>query len=117
MKGISMKGNSNLFSTKSLPLYRNPILDFCSILQYGSEDLFCTLSDMRSIMIRLANNQKGVVGKRSKSKDHLTICVTFDQSLFKRKLSHVLTDEFIMSIPIKKKKQELHNQRDILGLT
>ena len=83
MKGISMKGNSNLFSTKSLPLYRNPILDFCSILQYGSEDLFCTLSDMRSIMIRLANNQKGVVGKRSKSKDHLTICVTFDQSLFK----------------------------------
>ena len=35
MKGISMKRNFNLFSIKSLPLYRNPVLDFCSILQYG----------------------------------------------------------------------------------
>ena len=82
MKGISMKGNSNLFSMESLPLYRNPVLDFCSILQYDSEDVFCTLSDVRSMMIHLENSRKGVVGKRSKSKDHLSISLRFNQSLF-----------------------------------
>ena len=66
MKGISMKGNSNLFSMKSLPLCRNPVLD---------------LRDVRSMMIHLQNNRKGVVGKRSKSKDHLSISLRFNQSL------------------------------------
>ena len=35
MKGISLKGNSDMFSNDKIPLYRNPVLDFCCILQYG----------------------------------------------------------------------------------
>ena len=34
MKGISMKGNTDLLLPRNLHLYRNPVLDFCSILQY-----------------------------------------------------------------------------------
>ena len=32
MKGISVKGNANFFLSRNLHLYRNPVLDFCSIL-------------------------------------------------------------------------------------
>ena len=47
MKGISMKGNVDLLSIKSIPLYRNPVIDFCSILQYGSEKSYQELSEIR----------------------------------------------------------------------
>ena len=37
MKGISMKGNRDLFTHQSLLKYRNPVIDYCCILQYGSK--------------------------------------------------------------------------------
>ena len=37
MKGISLRGNIDMFSNDKIPLYRNPVLDFCCVLQYGSE--------------------------------------------------------------------------------
>ena len=37
MKGISLRGNVNRFSLDKIPLYRNPVLDFCCVLQYGSQ--------------------------------------------------------------------------------
>ena len=56
MKGISMKGNVDLLSIKSILLYRNLVIDFCSILQYGSEKSYQELSKIRSMMYVLANN-------------------------------------------------------------
>ena len=35
MKGISVRGNANMFSLDKVPLYRSPVLDFCCMLQYG----------------------------------------------------------------------------------
>ena len=46
MKGISMKGNVDLLSMKSLPLYKNPVIDFCCILQYGSKKLYRDLNEV-----------------------------------------------------------------------
>ena len=37
MKGISLKGKLDMFSNDKIPLYRNPVLDFCCVLQYGSK--------------------------------------------------------------------------------
>ena len=37
MKGISLRGNVNRFSLDKILLYRNPVLDFCCVLQYGSQ--------------------------------------------------------------------------------
>ena len=40
MKGILLHGNLSKFSNDRLQLYRNPVLDFCCVLQYGSPDRF-----------------------------------------------------------------------------
>ena len=37
MKGISLRGNIDMFSNGKITLYRNLVLDFCCVLQYGSE--------------------------------------------------------------------------------
>ena len=47
MKGISMKGNIGMFSSDKLPMYRKTVRDFCSILQYGSENAFSSINDIR----------------------------------------------------------------------
>ena len=54
--GISIKGNVDLLSTKSIPLYRNPVIDFCSILQYGSENSYSELAEVRAMMYLLVCN-------------------------------------------------------------
>ena len=41
----------------------------------------------------------------------MTISITFSQNVFKRKLSHVFTDEFIMSQPIKKQVRVMQSKR------
>ena len=46
MKGISLKGNQDMFTEESLPKYRNPVFDYCSVLQYGSENHFNTLNEV-----------------------------------------------------------------------
>ena len=48
-----MKGNVGMFSSDKLPMYRNPIIDFCSILQYGSENAFSSIDDVRAKMLDL----------------------------------------------------------------
>ena len=58
MKGISVKGNVDWLSMKSLHLYRNPVIDFCCILQYGSKKLYRDLNEVRSMMNVLAHRRK-----------------------------------------------------------
>ena len=37
MKGISLRGDQSSFSSDKLHLYRNPVIDFCCVLQYGNK--------------------------------------------------------------------------------
>ena len=37
MKGISLHGDLSRFSSDKLHLYRNPVIDFCCVLQYGNK--------------------------------------------------------------------------------
>ena len=57
MKSISMKGNMDLLSIKSLLLYRNPVIDFCSILLYASKELYHNLNEVRSMMHVLVHHR------------------------------------------------------------
>ena len=57
MKEISMKGNIDLLPMKSLPLYRNPVIDFRCTLQYGSKKLYRDLNEVRSMMNVLAHHR------------------------------------------------------------
>ena len=41
----------------------------------------------------------------------MTVSITFSQNVFKRKLSHVFTEEFIMSQPIKKQVRVTQSKR------
>ena len=50
MKGISMKGNVGMFSSDKLPMYRNLVTNFCSVLQYGSANAFSSIDDVRAKM-------------------------------------------------------------------
>ena len=118
MKGISMKRNSNLFSIKSLPLYRNPVLAFCSILQYGSEHSYSNFHDVKLMMISLVHERqkkwdkrKGTIIPHQLKQGSLNINITFSQSLFKRKLTHIFMNEFIMSIPMKKEARVTQSKR------
>ena len=85
MKGISMKGNVDLLSIKSIPLYRNPVIDFCSILQYDSEKSYQELSEICAMMYELANNRNKRKNKnvRMSSSKQLNVNISFNQNSFK----------------------------------
>ena len=85
MKGISMKGNNkDALSTKSLPKYREPIIDYCTILQYGASDRYDNLNDLRSMMHRLAYGRRKNGRKEDSSKGQLTILISFIIRVFLR---------------------------------
>ena len=50
MKGISVKGIRDLFTHQSLSKYRNPVIDYCCILQYGSKHRYRNLNEVHSMM-------------------------------------------------------------------
>ena len=50
MKGILLKGNSDMFSNDKVPLYRNPMLDFCCILQYSLDLKYATMHEIWDAM-------------------------------------------------------------------
>ena len=97
MKGISMKGDNNkdVLLTESLPKYRKPVIDYCTILQYGASDRYDNLNDLRSMMGRLAYGRRRNERKEdslSTEEGQLTISISFNQSIFKSKLTHVFTN-------------------------
>ena len=53
MKGISLKGNADMFSIDKISLYRNPITDFCCILQYGSSWRYETMVEIWNMKLKL----------------------------------------------------------------
>ena len=40
------------------PSYRNPVLDFCSIIQHGSEHSYLNFHDVKLMMISLAHEHQ-----------------------------------------------------------
>ena len=81
MKGISMKSNIGMFSSDKLPMYRNPIIDFCSILQHGSENAFSSINNVRAKILDLKKvRSKEVITIQS---GVMTISITFSKNVFK----------------------------------
>ena len=97
MKGISMIGNVGMFSSDKLPMYRNPIIDFCSVLRYGSANAFSSTDDVRVKMLDLKKVRCRKSKEAIKQSGAMTVSITFSQNVFKRKLSHVFMDEFVRS--------------------
>ena len=50
MKGISVERNVDMFSNDKIPLYRNPVLDFCCVLQYGLSSKYSTMQEVWEAM-------------------------------------------------------------------
>ena len=111
MKGISMKSNVDLLLIKSIPLHRNPVIDFCSILQYASEKSYQELSEICAMMYVLANNRNKRKNKNVRMSKQLNVNISFNQNVFKRKLTHIFMSEFIMSISILKEAKITQSKR------
>ena len=101
MKGISMKGNRDLFTHQSLSKYRNPVIDYCCILQHGSKHRYRNLNKVHSMMQILEHRRKNDNNKLP-IQQQLSVSIRFNQNVFKRKLTQVFTNEFVMSIPVVK---------------
>ena len=98
MKGISLKGNSDMFSNDKIPLYRNPVLDFCCILQYGLDSKYKTMREIWNAMQLLRTKRMGSANSSS-----ISVMITLDQTIFKRELMHIFTERFVTSQSIRKR--------------
>ena len=57
---------------------------------------------------RRKNERKDLL---SKEQGQLTISISFNQSIFKRKLTHVFMNEFVMSLSMKKEARVTQSKR------
>ena len=46
MKGISLKGNKGALAMSSLPKYRNLVIYYCTVLQYGNVESYSNVLDL-----------------------------------------------------------------------
>ena len=102
MKGISLLGDPSRFSSDKLHLHRNPVIDFCCVLQYGNKFKFQTMDQVWHAMYDLKHKRSKVTTNGDQS-TMISIVITLDQQVFKRELAKVFTDSFILSKSIKKK--------------
>ena len=110
MKGISLRGNVNRFSLDKIPLYRNPVLDFCCVLQYGSQWKYESMPEIWQAMSRLKHNRMHNCDDDAPHSS-LSVVITLDQTIFKRELMYVFTDRFVTSQSIKKRVHVTQCQR------
>ena len=75
-------GNLSKFSNDKLHLYRNPVLDFCCVLQYGSPNHFHNMKDVWNAMQVLKCKRFGLNDFCSSSM-MINVAITLDQSIFK----------------------------------
>ena len=102
MKGISLCGDPSRFSSDKLHLYRNPVIDFCCVLQYGNKFKFQTMDQVWGAMYELKRKRSKTTTNGNPS-TMISVIITLDQQVFKRELAKVFTDSFILSKGIKKK--------------
>ena len=98
MKGISVKGNADMFSNDKIPLYRSPVLDFCCVLQYGLSSKYSTMQEVWEAMQSLKLKRSG-----SRASSMISVVLTLDQTVFKHDLMYVFTNKFVISQQTKKK--------------
>ena len=104
MKGISLRGDPSGFSSDKLHLYKNPVIDFCCVLQYGNKFKFQTMDKVWHAMYDLECKwSKVTTNGNQQSPTTISVVITLDQHVFKRELAKVFTDSFILSKSIKKK--------------
>ena len=104
MKGISLRGDPFRFLSNKLHLYRNLVIDFCYVLQYGNEFKFQPMDQVCHAMYDLKHKQSKVTTNGDQQPSTMiSIIITLDQHVFKRELAKVFTDSFILSKSIKKK--------------
>ena len=100
MKGILLKGNVEMFFVDKISLYRNLVIDFCSILHIGNLSSFSSMLAIRENMLefkRRCNN--------CKEHGSMAVNISLNQTVFERNLSNVFTDNFFMSQPMTKRVQ------------
>ena len=102
MKGISLRGDPSRFSSNKLHLYRNPVIDFCCVLQYGNKFKFQTMDQVWHAMYELKRKRSKTTMNGNPSTT-INVVITLDQQVFKRELAKVFTNSFILSKGIKKK--------------
>ena len=95
-----VEGMLDMFLTDKIPLYRNPVLDFCCILQYGSDRKYGSMAEIWEAMLRLKCAQ---CAQESDLQSPMSVAIMFDQTIFKRELMYVFTDRFVMSQSVKKR--------------
>ena len=98
MKGVSLSGNRSMLTTDKIFMYRNPVIDYCSILQFSSPALFSSLGSIRERMFDFERR------RRSKPlAKEMQLSITFDQRVFKKNISSVMSDCFVMTMIGKKR--------------
>ena len=100
MKGMSLKGNVEMFPVDKISLCCNPVIDFCSNLQFGNPSSFSSMLAVREKMLEFKRRCKNC-----KEHGSMTVNVSLNQTVFKRNLSNVFTDNFVMSQPMTKRIQ------------
>ena len=98
MKGISVKGNVDMFSNDKIPLHRNSLLDFCCVLQYGLSSKYSNMLEVWEAMQSLKLKRSG-----SRAQSTISFVLTLGQTVFKRDLMYIFTDKFVVSQQTKKK--------------
>ena len=102
MKGISLHGDPSRFSSDKLHLYRNPVIDFCCVLQYGNKFKFQTMDQVWHAMYGLKRKQSKTTTNGDPSTT-ISVIIILDQQVFKQELAKMFADSFILSKGIKKK--------------
>ena len=93
MKGVSLSGNRSMLKLDKISLYRNPVIDYCSILQFSPMHKFNNMGDVREKMFELERKRRG----RPLAKE-LSLSIVFDQCTFKKNIASVTTDQFVMTM-------------------
>ena len=60
MKGISLHGDPSRFSSDKLHLYKNPVIEFCCVLQYGNKFKLQTMDQVWHAMYDLKHKRSKV---------------------------------------------------------
>ena len=84
MKGISLRGDPSRFSSDKLCLYKNPVIDFCCVLQYGNKFKFQTMDEVWHAMYDLkCKRSKVTTNGNQQPSTTISVAITLDQHVFK----------------------------------
>ena len=95
-----------MFDFDKIDAYRNPVLDYCRALQGGSEEDFSSMADVRRRMSTFECERRGI-----RCDDGFTVAIIFNQRIFKKDLSRVMNDNFVMTVESEKRVRVTQSKR------